>query len=58
MKHLSTNISKFAFDNYVTNDINAYYLIIASIKKLPAIYKSAIRPGVFKKTRRIYKLTH
>lgn len=33
MKHLSTNISKFAFDNYATDDINAHYMIIASIEK-------------------------
>lgn len=58
MKHLSTNISKFAFDNYATNDINAYYLIIVSIKKLPAIYKSAIRPGMFKKTKMANKLIY
>lgn len=33
MKHISTNISTFAFDNYTTDDINAHYMIIASIEK-------------------------
>lgn len=33
MKHISTNISKFALDNYTTDDINAHYMIIASIEK-------------------------